>query len=639
MQLNFQVFHPISRKNVFWSACLLILFSALVFGPTTVFSKTVTIDVKHEEIYDENQCLECHDSFSAEEFADSSHGSNSCTSCHVDIIDIEKHAEGIHRPRTVDCGICHERIAAEYEASYHKLHQDMDCSACHSDIHTAGNWNRDKTKIIEKCTVCHENDEYVASGHDAAVLRGNTDSAVCSDCHGLHNTRRLHTDLGRYPEEARIFYTETCVRCHGDKEMMKRNNLSTNVVETYAHTYHGKIQKLGYATHVAGCADCHTYHNILPKSDPKSAIHTDNLVKNCGKCHPKANANFVTYEAHADFHDRKESPVLFWTVVTMTTLLVVVFVFFWVHTLLWWRKTYWANQRLRSQGYIIDPHVAKIENPGEYYTRFPVSHRFMHFILIISFFGLVLSGIPLKFSGAPWAQAVVGFLGGASAAGFIHRFMAGILIILFLIACVYCVIFLFDKKNGETFWKRLFGPDSLCPRIKDWHDFMGMGRWFVGMGPMPKFDRWTYWEKFDFIAVFWGMFAIGLSGIILWAPDVTARILPGWIFNIAIIIHSDEAMLAAGFIFTVHFFNTHFIPSKFPMDTVIFTGKFQKYKFLEEKPLHYDRLEKEGRLDKFKTEGPDIITNLFSSGIGLIFIALGMVMLVFIFVGLFFSSH
>ena len=75
------------------------------------------------------------------------------------------------------------------------------------------------------------------------------------------------------------------------------------------------------------------------------------------------------------------------------------------------------------------------------------------------------------------------------------------------------------------------------------------------------------------------------------------------------------------------------------MDTVIFTGKFQKYKFLEEKPLHYDRLEKEGRLDKFKTEGPDIITNLFSSGIGLIFIALGMVMLVFIFVGLFFSSH
>ena len=32
--------------------------------------------------------------------------------------------------------------------------------------------------------------------------------------------------------------------------------------------------------------------------------------------------------------------------------------------------------------------------------------------------------------------------------------------------------------------------------------------------------------------------------------------MPGWVINIALIIHSDEALLAAGFIFTFHFFNS-----------------------------------------------------------------------------------
>ncbi|MCZ7583208.1 MAG: hypothetical protein M5R36_07645 [Deltaproteobacteria bacterium] len=161
-----------------------------------------------------------------------------------------------------------------------------------------------------------------------------------------------------------------------------------------------------------------------------------------------------------------------------------------------------------------------------------------------------------------------------------------------------------------------------------------MMRWFVDMGPMPKFDRWTYWEKFDFLAVFWGMFAIGISGIFLWMPEVTARFLPGWIFNVAIIVHSDEALLAAGFIFTVHFFNTHFIPTKFPMDTVIFTGRMQKYKFMEEKSLHYERLLKEGKLEKVRAESPDILTNLLSSGIGILFISLGILVSILIITGL-----
>ncbi len=75
--------------------------------------------------------------------------------------------------------------------------------------------------------------------------------------------------------------------------------------------------------------------------------------------------------------------------------------------------------------------------------------------------------------------------------------------------------------------------------------------------------------------MFWGVAVIGMTGLMLWFPTVFTRVMPGWMINVATTIHSDEALLAVGFIFTIHFFNTHFRPEKFPMDTVIFTRAFR----------------------------------------------------------------
>ena len=75
----------------------------------------------------------------------------------------------------------------------------------------------------------------------------------------------------------------------------------------------------------------------------------------------------------------------------------------------------------------------------------------------------------------------------------------------------------------------------------------------------------------------------------MWFPAFFTRFLPGWIINIALIIHSDEALLAAGFIFSIHFFNTHFRIEKFPMDTVIFSGRVSKTEMLHERKRWYDR--------------------------------------------------
>lgn len=85
-------------------------------------------------------------------------------------------------------------------------------------------------------------------------------------------------------------------------------------------------------------------------------------------------------------------------------------------------------------------------------------------------------------------------------------------------------------------------------------------------------EHFTYWEKFDYWAVLWGTGLMGAAGLVLWFPVAASRLLPGWMFNVALFVHGAEATLAIGFIFVIHFFNGHLRPGKFPMDMVIFTG-------------------------------------------------------------------
>ena len=67
--------------------------------------------------------------------------------------------------------------------------------------------------------------------------------------------------------------------------------------------------------------------------------------------------------------------------------------------------------------------------------------------------------------------------------------------------------------------------------MQDRHEFVATMKWFVGIGPRPKYGRWTYWEKFDYFAVFWGIVVIGSTGLTLWFPVFFTRFLPGSFIN------------------------------------------------------------------------------------------------------------
>ena len=117
------------------------------------------------------------------------------------------------------------------------------------------------------------------------------------------------------------------------------------------------------------------------------------------------------------------------------------------------------------------------------------------------------------------------------------------------------------------------GPGSMMFNGKDLEDLVGMFAWFFGRGPKPQFDRYTYWEKFDYISLGIGTVIIGATGLMMWFPLKTTELVPGIFLNIALVIHSNEALLAMGVIFIfVHFFSAHLRPESFPIDKVIFTG-------------------------------------------------------------------
>ena len=241
----------------------------------------------------------------------------------------------------------------------------------------------------------------------------------------------------------------------------------------------------------------------------------------------------------------------------------------------------------------------KVRNQQEF-QRFTRLNRILHILMIISFLTLALTGMSLKFSYTGWAVILSHFFGGFESAGYLHRFAAVIMIGVFF-THLFDVVRLKRKEFGS--WKNLlFGYNSMLFNKNDLKEFIGSIKWFIGRGERPEYGRWTYWEKFDYFAVFWGMLVIGSTGLTLWFPEFFTRFAPGWFINVATIIHSDEALLATGFIFTVHFFNTHLRPEKFPMDIVIFSGRVPLDEFKIDRPDEYRELVESGELEKHLVE-------------------------------------
>jgi cytochrome b subunit of formate dehydrogenase len=261
-----------------------------------------------------------------------------------------------------------------------------------------------------------------------------------------------------------------------------------------------------------------------------------------------------------------------------------------------------------------------------HYRRFGREERLLHGFLMFSFVGLAFTGLPLLFSHQPWAATIARFLGGFESAGFIHRACALVMIAVFVLHLSRIFRRLFLQKDLTILW----GPTSMVPQPRDLYEMAAHIRWFVGAGPHPRFEHFTYWEKFDYWAVFWGMGIIGGSGLVLWLPEAFSYVVPGWVFNIAALIHGEEALLAVVFIFTFHFFTGHLRPEKFPMDSVIFTGRVTVKEMEEERPDEYERLKRTGRLDELASHAAPRWVYRLGRSAGAVAVVLGLLMVALI---------
>ena len=610
-----------------------------------------------DERPDNESCLACHGNegfesdgpngkkrdlhVNAERFGGSVHGKRLCVECHKNITEVP------HEPVQVrvSCVQCHEDLWAEaerdgktkdhsrlgvvveqikhYMRSIHARPSRADqsrtnatCYNCHEAhyVSPVGSTGRADWRlgIPDACGKCHvkQREEYAQSVHGKEVLENkNPVAAICSDCHTTHDVESAKLDASR------LVITKNCGNCHHD------------ALKTYSQTYHGQVNTLGFA-YTAKCFDCHGSHKIQRVADASSTVHRDNRLQTCKQCHKDASAGFVSFQPHGDPHDRKAYPLLWGTYVFMIALLAGVFTFFWSHIALWFYREYKERKARLARPHVVLDALPE-EFKGKQIQRFELPWRIAHLLLLLSVMALVLTGTSVLFAHTEWAPMVMRNLGSPKVAALIHRAAAALFMGLFVWHLVYLAIRM--ARSGTPF--DVFGPTSLVPNLQDLKDIVAMFQWFFGRAPRPKFDRWTYWEKFDYWAVFWGVGVIGGSGLVLWFPTVVATFLPGWIFNIATIFHGEEAILAAVFLFTVHFFNNHFRPDKFPIDVVMFTGRVSIEEFRHEHALEYKRLLESGELQKYLVDAPSEPLTLGSKVLGFTLITIGLILLLLVVTG------
>ncbi|BAL26315.1 cytochrome c family protein [Azoarcus sp. KH32C] len=584
------------------------------------------------------------------------HARMDCVACHTDIVDakaLHQKAAGVAKP---DCATCHETLwktaqtdsqpsAKErlgivaknieaYKASFH-ARPDADnpdrpkatCNQCHAThefaVPKAGTAAREQWRLTIPKTCgesCHEDqfEDYESSVHGALVMgKNDPKGAVCIDCHTTHEIRGASSD------PFKLKNVEACGGCHNEQ------------LFSYRDTYHGQVNRLGY-TYTAKCADCHGSHGMRKGDDPKSKVHADNRLKTCQKCHDDkkpgmatATAGFTSFGPHANTHDFGKYPQMWITGKFMSALLIGVFAFFWAHSGLWYYREWKESKERKAEQRVRNEAAGAV--PEKHFRRFAWGWRVAHLAFALVTMTLVLTGTTALFADSAWAPKVAAAVGGPKVLGIIHRVAASLFVGIFMIHFVYVMQRLLRKRKF-----RWFGPDSLIPNWKDLADCVGMFKWFFGKGPRPHFDRWTYFEKFDYWAVFWGVNIIGWSGLMLAFPHVTASFLPGWVFNVATLVHGEEAFLAAVFLFTVHFFNNHFRPDKLPPpDVVMFTGTQSLEEFRREHPAQYQRLVESGELDKYLVDAPSRPMHVGSVILGLVLITAGLTLLVLVGTGFF----
>lgn len=514
-----------------------------------------------------------------------------CASCHGthDILpssDRQSHVHPINLPTT--CRNCHTDVdlvkkhfilrdapIKMYESSVHGqatkkgLYVAAACNDCHSAKDEKGQPTAHRIlspadpqstiyrfNIPDTCGKCHKyiTEDYWDGIHGQYVKQGSADAPVCTNCHGEHGIISPSNRLSSV--SASRLAEETCAPCHESVLLNEKYGLPGGKLASYIDSYHGLKSKAGDAT-VANCASCHGSHRILPSSDAQSSIHPNNLRNTCGECHPGISAQLAQTKIHETATGLRTGWADFFRKLYLW-LICLTIGFMLLHNGVDWIR-HVRNMRV----------MATVQ-------RLSASETAQHWVLMLSFIVLVITGFSLRFSEAAWVKLLFGWQGGFEARGNIHRVAAVV-----MVAGSIWHVFYLMRARGRHWFK-----DMMVAWV-DVRQFSQNIGYMLGLrSESPRYGRFSYMEKMEYWALVWGTVIMTGTGVLLWFDNyfVDKWGLSKGLLQVMLVIHYYEAWLAFLAILVWHVYGTMFKPGVYPMNPAWLTGKMPKEMYMHEHP-------------------------------------------------------
>jgi cytochrome b subunit of formate dehydrogenase len=507
-------------------------------------------------------CADCHGthgilpSTDRDSSVHPTHLSATCGTCHRDLDLMKKHEIQLKRPVEVYESSVHGRAALG------GIYVAATCTDCHSTGGTAHqilgpgepNSSINHFNIPTTCGQCHGaiTQDYKEGIHGILASQGETDTPVCTTCHGEHGILR-HNDP-RSNVSPTLVAESTCAPCHESARLNEKYGIPAGRLASFVDSYHGLKSKAGDPT-VANCASCHGAHRILPSSNPESSINPANLQGTCGTCHPNISPALAQTTIHGTQEGLHTGIADVFARIYIVAIVVIIGGML-LYVVIDYRRSFNALRK------------------GPQIQRMDANAVFQHSILMLSFGVLVISGFALRYSDAWLFRTLFGWDGGFTVRGTIHRAAACV----FVFGIVWHTLYL-RTDHGRAFLK------GMWPGPRDFREFLEMMLYNFGRrSSPPRLDRFSYVEKAEYWALVWGTVVMVITGFFLWFDNLASTIFPKGFLDVMLVVHFYEAWLATLAIAVWHLYGTVFKPGVFPGNPSWLSGTMPVHMYEEEHP-------------------------------------------------------
>lgn len=518
-----------------------------------------------------------------------------------------------------------ERILKDKELRQ-SVHKNLDCSTCHGEAEMGFS----KLDPVSVCANCHEQafNAFLPSIHADSVRKEMPQAASCVACHGSHEVQAVDNPFSTV---SRMRVTEeTCAKCHESPTWTETHSIPPNVVADYRQSFHGLSAALG-DKRSANCASCHSYHEILPSSNPLSTASPKNLAQTCAACHAGANTQMtggIPTFATGGIHYNPEKQFGF-KIVDFVNLMYLMMItltisLMFLHNLIDFggrlrERLKRRSEKLQSAASADNEEFESLLSQGDFavtkkgenaadskiilnFLRFTVNERIQHWTLAASFITLALTGFALKYT---WQIPFLEAEQWAIVRGFLHRAAA----VVFIALAVYHVGFMMLTRRGRQNFRALVPhlrsvKDLVCrcaaclrlgpPSVSDWKNLIQTVKYNLGFAErLPQMGRFTYAEKMEYFALIWGSAVMISTGLILWFSVPFLNRFQYWVFELATTVHYYEALLATLSIIVWHFYYTIYNPHVFPLSKTMITGKISREEMERDHELELQTIEED----------------------------------------------